>query len=39
MSFEELETNIRDRHSEIDEDVFIDFREKYNCQDCDFKNL
>lgn len=38
-SFSELETEVHSRMSEIDSDVFADFKKKYKCQDCDDKTF
>lgn len=38
-TFRELEREIDQRMSEIDTDVFDDFKKKYKCHDCDDKTL
>ena len=38
-TFDELEREIFNRRSDIDNDVFNDFRLKYKCKDCDEQTL
>lgn len=38
-TFEELESEIDHRFSEIDVDVFSDFKAKYKCNNCDDKTF
>lgn len=38
-TFAELEREIASRHTEIDADVFNDFKMKYKCSDCDEQTL
>lgn len=38
-TFVELQREIDDRDSEVDSDVFVEFKRKYKCHDCDDKTF